>query len=264
MYPILSLFGLQIGTYGIFCVLGGTFAILLAMYNTRYTKCNRFDLLEACMFTILGAIVGAKLLYLLVSVKEIHLEIQENGIKRELIGSLLQGGFVFYGGLLGGLFCLFLYARKQEYTFQSYLIAIVPSVPLAHAFGRIGCFMAGCCYGIPFQSPIGICLPYAIGDAPHNIPLFPVQLLESGCNFLLAAILQIFMKRMQCRTKLIAIYFMIYAVIRMITEQFRFDTARGFFLGISTSEWISIGIFLIGFLLWCRILYQNHKKIVMQ
>lgn len=244
MYPIINILGMELASYGVCCVIGGTLAILLALYNTRYTHFDRFDLLEACTFTLIGGFLGAKLLYLLVSTKEIHLEIQENGFSIDLLSSLLQGGFVFYGGLLGGMLTLFLFAKWQEASFLDYLTAIAPSVPLAHAFGRIGCFLAGCCYGIPL-------------DSSTNPPLFPVQLLESGCNLVLAAVLQIGMRKWNHRERIVFCYLIAYAMIRMVTEQFRYDAERGFLLGISTSEWISIGVFLCGLV---GLVYCIRKK----
>ena len=151
---------------------------------------------------------------------------------------------------------LAIYTYRQQQSLQCYLTCIAPAVPLAHAFGRIGCFFAGCCYGIPFDPPIGICLKNAISNAPKEIPLFPVQLLESILNLILALILQICFRKLQKKERVIPFYLSAYAVIRMVTEQFRYDAERGIWLGLSTSEWISIGIFLCGIV---TLFLQNHK-----
>ena len=125
----------------------------------------------------------------------------------------------------------------------------LPAVPLAHAFGRIGCFFAGCCYGIPYDPPIGICLKNAIGTAPTDIPLFPVQLLESGLDFLLAGLLQLCFRKRTRKTDVIPFYCIGYAGIRLFTERFRYDTERGIYFGLATSEWISLALAICGVLL---------------
>lgn len=262
MYPILSIFGISFGTYGICCVLGGIFAILLALRNAKQSQLARFSMLEACVWALFGGLLGAKLLYLLVSCSDIYHMFQDYGVTWDTICSILEGGFVFYGGLLGGLASLAIYAHKQQQPLQRYLTCIAPAVPLAHAFGRIGCFFAGCCYGIPFDPPIGICLTSAISDAPKDVPLFPVQLLESGLNFILALILQICFQKLQKKEYVISFYLLAYAVIRMATEQFRYDAERGIWLGLSTSEWISIGIFLCGLFLLFLQKYKSSAKSV--
>ncbi len=256
MYPILSVFGIPFGTYGICCVLGGIFAILLALHNAKQSQLDRFSMLEACVAALFGGLLGAKLLYLLVSCSDIYHMFQDYGITWDTISSILEGGFVFYGGLLGGMATLAIYTYRQQQSLQCYLTCIAPAVPLAHAFGRIGCFFAGCCYGIPFDPPIGICLKNAISNAPKEIPLFPVQLLESILNLILALILQICFRKLQKKERVIPFYLSAYAVIRMVTEQFRYDAERGIWLRLSTSEWISIGIFLCGIV---TLFLQNHK-----
>ena len=106
MYPIVSLFGLSLGTYGICCVIGGALAIWLAIRNGKRFQQDRFAMLEACVWALIGGFLGAKLLYLLVSFSDIVEMFQTSGFNWNTISSLLEGGFVFYGGLLGGLAAL--------------------------------------------------------------------------------------------------------------------------------------------------------------
>ena len=219
MYPIVSIFGLSLGTYGICCVIGGALAIWLAIRNGKRFQQDRFAMLEACVWALIGGFLGAKLLYLLVSF------------------------------LLGGLAALLLYLHHFQLPYGVYLSSITPAVPLAHAFGRIGCFFAGCCYGIPYDPPIGICLKNAIGTAPTDIPLFPVQLLESGLDFLLAGLLQLCFRKRARKTDVIPFYCIGYAGIRLFTERFRYDTERGIYFGLATSEWISLALAICGVLL---------------
>lgn len=259
MYPIIHLGNFQIGTYGLCCVLGGMFAVLLMLWNARYFNHNRYDLIEATAFILLGALAGAKLLYIITSWDYIINIFNKNGFSTETISYFMQSGFVFYGGFFGGLMAIILYAKFQKKSVMEYLKCIAPSIPLAHAFGRIGCFMAGCCYGIPFEPPIGIIMPNAIA-APQNIPLFPVQLLESLLNLILAVILQILIIKIKHKERIVYLYLIIYPIIRIFTEQFRYDSERGFFLGFSTSEIISVCILICGVILLLKNIYIKKNQ----
>ena len=251
MYPIIEFFHITIGTYGVCCVLGGGLAVLLALFNCKYSKLNRYDLIEAAALVILGAIIGAKLLYLIVDFDTILFMFREYGFNLDTLTSVMQGGFVFYGGFLGGLALVMQYAKTQRKSPWLYLMTIAPGIPLAHSFGRLGCFMAGCCYGCPSEE-FGIAFTQSIG-APNGIKLFPVQLLEAGLLLILAVIMQIYYTKSKHHHCTIYLYLFLYPVIRIITEQFRYDDAqRGILLGLSTSTWISIGIIIAGLILLVR------------
>ena len=106
----------------------------------------------------------------------------------------------------------------------SVLDTILPSIPLMHAFGRVGCFTAGCCYGIPSDwgfyfdaSPI----------APHGVRLLPVQLIESACLLVLFFLMYHYGKQKRLPGKMLAFYLIGYGVIRFILEFFRYDAFRG-------------------------------------
>lgn len=92
MYPIVSLFGLSLGTYGICCVIGGALAIWLAIRNGKRFQQDRFAMLEACVWALIGGFLGAKLLYLLVSFSDIVEMFQTSGFNWNTISSLLEGG----------------------------------------------------------------------------------------------------------------------------------------------------------------------------
>lgn len=255
MYPIIEFFHITIGTYGICCVLGGGLAVLMALFNCRYSKLNRYDLIEAAALIILGAVIGAKLLYVAVDYDYIIHIFKDYGFNLNTLRDVLQGGFVFYGGFFGGLLAAFLYAKTQKKSLWLYLMTIAPGIPVAHAFGRVGCFMAGCCYGIPSEE-FGIAFTNALG-APNGIKLFPVQLLEAALLLILGLIMQIYLMRTKRHHSVIYIYLFAYPVIRIITERFRYDDAeRGIFLGLSTSTWISIAIIAAGLIM----LFIDLKK----
>lgn len=206
-------------------------------------KCYRmnyedFLLLEA--YTFLGAMVGAKGLYFFVARNQIQ---WDRFFEPEYFSGLMTGGFVFYGGLIAGFAVFLLAGRLHKIDTKAYIRKFLFVVPYVHGFGRLGCYMAGCCYGKPWNGPLGVVFPEA-SLAPSHIALFPVQLVEAILLFLLAAVLMIWSGKFKKTSVPVLIYFCCYGVIRFILEYFRYDDAeRGKFWIFSTSQWVSLGIF---------------------
>ncbi|MCU6762487.1 Prolipoprotein diacylglyceryl transferase [uncultured Roseburia sp.] len=196
-----------------------------------------FLLLEA--YTFLGAMIGAKGLYLFVARNEIQ---WSRLAQADYLKDLMVGGFVFYGGLIGGFLFFLLAGKIHKVDIASYMRRFMFVIPFIHGFGRLGCLMAGCCYGRPYNGPGAVVFPDG-SFAPAGIPLFPVQLAEAVCLFVLAGFLFGVSGRIKSAYQTAALYFGIYGVIRFVLEYFRYDDAeRGGFAWFSTSQWISIGI----------------------
>jgi len=125
-------------------------------------------------------------------------------------------------------------------------------VALAQGFGRLGCFMAGCCYGAETDSVLGIIFPEG-GMAPAGVKLWPTQLFSAGGDFLIAGILLATYRKLPHKGDGGALYLLLYAVGRFFVEFFRGDQ-RGAVGALSTSQFISIFIFAaaIGLLLYNR------------
>ena len=259
MYPIISLFGLSLGTYGICCVIGGAFAIWLAIRNGKRFQQDRFAMLEACVWALIGGFLGAKLLYLLVSFSDIVEMFQTSGFNWNTISSLLEGGFVFYGGLLGGLAALLLYLHHFQLPYGVYLSSITPAVPLAHAFGRIGCFFAGCCYGRETDSWFSITFTHS-DFAPNGVKLLPTQLMSSAGDFLICGLLLLYAGRKPKEGQVAAGYMVLYGIGRFIIEFFRNDY-RGSIGVLSTSQIISIGVVAAGVVFYLVMNFRNCKGV---
>ncbi|MGN0630643.1 MAG: prolipoprotein diacylglyceryl transferase [Ruminococcus sp.] len=248
MYPILNIGPFTIGMYGVCCTLGIALACLAALSNGKRSKINSYNLIICFAAILIGGFLGAKLLYLIVDFRSICEMFRNSGVNMETISSIVQGGFVFYGGFIGGLLGILIFSHILKVSPIHFISVIAPGVPLAHAFGRVGCFMAGCCYGIPSEK-YGIAFTQSIG-APNGIKLFPVQLLEASLLLVLALIMQTYYIKSKHRHCNMYIYLFIYPIIRIFTERFRYDDAeRGIYFGLSTSTWISIGIIAAGVIL---------------
>ena len=138
-----------------------------------------------------------------------------------------------------------------------HLDGTVVALPLMHAFGRAGCFFAGCCYGVRCDGPLAVTF-HSSPAAPNGVGLFPVQLLEAALNLVLfACFCAVFRSRARAaRISCTGLYLCAYAVIRFFVEFLRGDAARGLWLGLSTSQWCSIAALAAG--IWLLLRRRKH------
>ena len=241
MYPTVNLFGIGISTYFLCAAAGITAAFALARRRCRTGKCRAPKELAffAALMILPGAVFGAKLLQLFGNI------LTDGGEPYfwtwAYWKTLLPGAGVFYGGLLGGLCGALAGCRLFCIRFADFADWFTPGVPLFMTFGRLGCYLAGCCYGI-----VSDCAAAHIFSAPGATPRIPVQLLEAGVNLLLAALLARVPLTEKNRGRLFPTYAVCYAASRFVLEFFRGDAHRGVYI-LSTSQWISAGVCLA----WC-------------
>lgn len=173
MFPFIHVGSLNIGTYGLCILIGAVVGIGVALIRAKRRNFPVEDTLFLSFFALIGVGVGAKILYLITILPDLIEHFQEIFTSLEAINLLFTNGFVFYGGLIGAVLAMWWYTHHFKMDFWQSAELLIPSVPLVHAFGRIGCFCGGCCYGIPFDPPIGIAFTNS-PVAPNGIPLFPV------------------------------------------------------------------------------------------
>ncbi len=243
MHPYVYLFGLELPVYGLISLLGVLVAGVVGFVLSKKKDLDFYDVLLTAMIGGIGVFIGAKLLYALTRTGDIisafsHYDSFEN--KWEFFRYIydVASGMVFYGGLYGGLLAGFLWIRKNHYPAGKMADTFSVLIPLFHAFGRVGCFFAGCCYGIEWKHGIdGRVLP---SGASEHIFRFPVQLLEAFCLLILFSVLLIFLLKGKFTGKLMVLYLSAYAVLRFFLEFLRGDEIRGRVLIFSTSQWISL------------------------
>ena len=135
--------------------------------------------------------------------------------------------------------------RVKKLDFWQYIDLTAPSMALAQGFGRIGCLLAGCCYGRPATSAFAITF-HNSAFAPNNIALVPTQIISSGLDFANAFVLLWLDRKKKCDGQIMALYMMFYSAGRFVLEYFRGDLERGSVGVLSTSQFISIFTFILG------------------
>ncbi|MBR3289602.1 MAG: prolipoprotein diacylglyceryl transferase [Clostridia bacterium] len=232
----ITLFGHEVPVYGL-CYFAGIFlAAGAALLICKKRGVQRYDMVYATVYAMLAAVVGAKLLFIAVSFRQI--------VEQHIpLVAVLKGGFVFYGGLIGGVLGMLIYCKQFKLPFWDFADVAAVVVPLGHAVGRVGCFAAGCCYGVEYHGPFSHTYTHLqnTSSTPLGVPLLPVQLIESALLLLLFAGLLIgFLRHPNAQKVFVAVYVLAYSAIRFTLEFFRGDGVRGVFFGLSTSQWISL------------------------
>lgn len=246
---LFSIGGISVHSYGVMIVIGIVVAYQVVIRGAKKIKIDTAVMDNLFICVLLSGFLGSRILYY---ITEFNLVLKHPGIIFDL-----SDGYVVYGGIIGGILGGYLYCKKKQLPFIKLLDLAVPSMALAQGFGRIGCFLAGCCYGMTTTSAIGVVFPSG-SLAPSGIPMIPTQLISSCFDFLLFFVLMAFAKHKKVDGQVGALYLILYSVGRFIIEFFRGDLIRGSVGSLSTSQFISIFIVLFGIGIF--ILLQRKKS----
>jgi phosphatidylglycerol---prolipoprotein diacylglyceryl transferase len=231
--------GLTVHWYGILVAAG-----FMAGYWTAQRRGLRDGLspdavADVVFWLFLGGIVGARVLFVITYWRE---EFADQPLSHIIT---TRSGFVFYGGLIGATICGIAYARWKQLPVWKLADALVPSVALGHAFGRLGCLMTGCCHGRACDLPWAVHFP--VEHPTHGAGVHPTQLYEAGLNLALYGALAWWYRRKRFDGQVFALYLMAYAPVRALVEHFRGDYAPAKFVGpLSPGQLVSVGIFAAG------------------
>lgn len=258
----------MITTYALLSILGAFVAGIVACRMTRKLNKDDTDTIVLLLIAGVGALLGGHLLYGITNFRHFPLLFRAETLSEffRLAGSIF-GGSVFYGGLFTAILLVVIAIRIMKLDLPLFSDLLVTVIPLFHSFARVGCFLGGCCYGI--ESPFGFTVYHNdLVPALNGVSRFPVQLLEAVLNLGLFFLLRFFyQKRTVCpflRGRMLPLYLCLYAVLRFFDEFLRGDEIRGFVLGLSTSQFISVVSFVLsGTLLltgWLRYKKQVAKN----
>lgn len=264
MFPkILEIGNFFIPTYGALIALGVIIAVFLSSKLAQkegFNKNQIEQLINLTVYTIFGGILSSKLLLIIIDGQHYLSH------PKELIYVLRAGG-VFYGGLIGGTITAIYFLKKYKLPLLKLGDILAPHLALAQFFGRLGCFSAGCCYGIECHHDLCVTFTnefaHSVTGIPLNIPLMPVQLINAINVLAIFFILRfIVFKRKKFNGQVLISYFLIYSITRGLSEFLRGDIDRGFLLGglLSTSQFISSFIFIIALIFYIKLKNQHQIK----
>ncbi|HEX9020338.1 MAG TPA: prolipoprotein diacylglyceryl transferase [Nitrospirota bacterium] len=250
---------IPIRMYGLMIGIGFLLGIYLASHRAKKEGLDPDRILDMGVYLLLAAIIGSRVLYVLTSLPEFA----GNPFG---VFAIWKGGLVFYGGLLAAAPTGVWYMRRHAIPVWKTADIMAPSIALGHAFGRLGCFFAGCCYGASCSRSVGVTFTDPHSLAPLGVPLYPTQLMESGGEFLLFGALLMFHKYKKYDGQLFWLYVLFYAVLRFIIEFFRGDAARGVYFGnaVSTSQIIALGMFAAAGIMHMRLARNKTMKPLME
>ena len=258
MHPVLFELGsFTVYTYGFMIAVGVVFAVsYLALRGKKEVNLTFDQANNLFLFIFLAAVVGGKI-FLLFENPSLYL----SNPKKLFTGS----GFVFYGSFLFAVPTMLWYFKKNKLPVYQMLDIMAVVTCLVHMFGRIGCFMAGCCYGKPTTSVFGVVFTDPACQAnPLNTPLFPTQLMEAGFILMVMIVLLFMRSKKQFHGQLFLLYLMLYAIGRFGLEYFRGDQARGFVIDnyISNSQFIALCILVVVGMVYRK--WSKRNKVVLE
>ena len=265
-----QLFGLNIHWYGIMVALGFLASLAVLQYKRGYARMTSDQVIDLSIIVVVCGIVGARIAYVI----QFFDQFRGNLWK---IFRIDQGGLVFYGGFILAALVIFRYVRRHKLCVSRILDICAPAMAIGHAFGRVGCFLQGCCFGIPCKAfgtvyPPGTAPAARYPDmasiatnlqltgkaAASSLPLLPVQLFESAGNLLLGIGLLLLFRKIRRSGSIAAAYFIGYGIMRFILECFRGDhTDR--IIGLTRAQLVGLFIMIpIG--IFCYLYFKKHGE----
>ncbi|MCX7019116.1 MAG: prolipoprotein diacylglyceryl transferase family protein [bacterium] len=270
MRPVLfEIFGYGIPGYGVMAAAGIVAGLIVSALLARRAGIGADFVLDAVFWMAIAGFAGARALYLCVTWR---------ATLNDPLGSLISGGGgVFIGGMAAGAAMLWVMCKRLSVGFLRMADIFAPGLSLAHVFGRIGCLLAGCCYGAVaprWAAGCAISFPRITGargqiigswpfldemsrgwiapDAACSLPLWPVQIIEAVLNLALFCALMLLWRRRMASGRIFAAYIAGYAFLRFGVEFLRGDADRGIIAGLSLSQWLCVAALGAAAWIWRR------------
>jgi phosphatidylglycerol:prolipoprotein diacylglycerol transferase len=265
---------LPVHGYGVLIAAAFMSGVWLAQREARRRGQDAERLADLAFWVLVAALVGSRVYFILVNFGEYFdpgrflVATPVGRIPRVL--AFWEGGLVFYGGFIGAVLAAVVYMRRHRMPFLAYADTMIPSVAFGHFLGRLGCFLAGCCWGGLAHTD----LPWAVRFPPESmayqafldrpdpasylasggattLPLHPTQLYEAFGELALFVLLVFLVRpRKRFHGQVLATWLLAYAALRTVVELFRGDLERGVYLGLGAGQWTSFVIFSVGVAVW--------------
>jgi phosphatidylglycerol---prolipoprotein diacylglyceryl transferase len=267
MHPVIfqtDLFGLlsepwSLHTYGLLIATGFLLAMMMAKRQAEREGEDPDRIVDLSFYVLLAGLLGSRIIFIFTKLDEYA----KNPVE---IVMFWRGGLVWYGGFIGAALFTLYYTRRYRLSFLKFVDIMIPYMALAHAFGRLGCVAAGCCFGRPTELPWGIRFPVGsmahhqqqseglIGITDLSLPVHPTQLYEAGFEIAMFWLLLLVRPYKRVHGQLFLMWMAIYPIARSFIELYRGDKERGVYGFMSTSQYISIviGLVAIGLYVFLR------------
>lgn len=271
MHPVFFQMGGIVGySYGLMIGIGALLAIFVSEWRAKRRGLDGELVFSAAVWGLLAGLLGAKLTFIISNIKLLFTN------PSYVLGT---NGFTVYGGVVLGIIVGGLIVKRKKVDVPVYLDLVIPQIALAQGFGRIGCFLAGCCYGKPTDSHFGVVFPVE-AIAPSGIPLIPTQLISAAGDFLIFAILLLlsyfatdYLKVRKGEEELLdkdavtkklrffqplsmsGMYLILYGIGRFAIEFLRADPRRTA-LGLTSNQYVSIVFVIAGLAL----IFYGYKR----
>ncbi len=236
---IITIGSVTIHGYGLMITIGLLAALFIGEARAKKRGLNGDEIYTFAFLCTVFGFFCAKILFCIVEWKTFI---------QDPLSVIKTNGFVVYGGILGGILIAYVWCRRKKLDFWRYYDVILPSVAVAQGFGRVGCFLAGCCYGKETESAIGIAFTNS-SFAPNGVKMIPTQLISAVGMFLIAGILFFYARKPRTPRKEGSLYLILYSIGRFGVEFLRNDH-RGAIGVLSTSQFISIFMLIGGLFLF--------------
>ena len=264
MHPIIFQLGsFKLPAYGLMVACGYLAGIFYVFRRAAAAGFDKETLSDLIFYTVISGMLGAKLFYAVTYWEDFGADFPA---RASYLLKSFQYGFVFYGGLIFGAFAFFITARRRKLKAFRAADLFAAALALGHAFGRLGCFLAGCCHGSPTSCPVSVTFTNPASEVNPfylGVPLHPVQLYEAAGNlavfFLLNAALRRTLDGKLPAGAVTALYAALYAALRFGMEFLRGDDRGSLRLGLSPAQLISALVFVISAAVFLR-LKANYEK----
>jgi phosphatidylglycerol:prolipoprotein diacylglycerol transferase len=248
-------FPLAIHTYGFFIAIGFIVGLWLATREAKKLGIDPKLISDLTFWILIWGLIGSRIVYIITTWDEYMAD-------PSLFIKIHKGGLVWYGGFIGASLFTLYYSIKHKLPFFKIADILIPSVSIGHAFGRLGCFSAGCCFGKECSKDFifAVVFKHPESIAPKGMPLYPTQLFESVGEAIIFLILVIFRTRKRFNGQVLLMYMTLYPILRSLLEILRGDKIRGFIIEpyLSTSQFISI--FVIAIAIYLQIYLSKRNK----
>ncbi len=240
MHPILFEAGsIKLYSYGVMIMIGAIAAFAYMCVQARKQYGMSFEQSNSLLlYVLLAAVIGGKLLVIF----------EEPSRYLSNPSALLSpSGFVFYGSLLAAIPVMLWFFRKEKLPALGMLDIMAVTACIVHMLGRLGCFLAGCCYGLPTDGRLAVSFQHPQTMArPVDVPLHPTQLYDSAQIFIIMIFLLWLKRHKRFDGQMFLLYLMLYALGRSIIEEFRGDGVRGFVIDawLSNAQFVSVVILI--------------------